>query len=141
MMLMCTSIIPINQKNSNNCTLKILIIDDDQRYLQTLSYSLENYQEGITVITATSAKMGLKEIKDNGFSLIIIDLLMPDMNGLEVLRCIKEMNREYLNIAIILTAHAENKLLERVKREEPAGVFDKAFFKLEKINSFIKFRD
>ncbi len=126
-----------DQQNSINSGLKILIIDDDREYLQSLSYNLENYREGITVIGAISGEIGLDYIENNGFHMILLDLIMPGMNGVEVLRQIRKMSQNY--IVIILTAHAEEDLIKQVKKEKPDEIFDKVDFDLEKLNPYINF--
>ncbi|WP_027719008.1 sigma-54-dependent transcriptional regulator [Desulfovirgula thermocuniculi] len=80
---------------------KILIIDDEEHLCWALSKALQ--QEGYHVLTTTSPHEGLEIIRDKQPSLVILDLKMPEMDGIEVLRRAKEMQPQLP--VIILTAH------------------------------------
>ncbi|AQS59375.1 DNA-binding response regulator [Desulforamulus ferrireducens] len=80
---------------------KILVIDDEEHMCWALEKGLR--QEGYQVITATRGKQGLELIRIEVPSLVILDLKMPDMDGLEVLAKAKELI-PYLPV-IMITAH------------------------------------
>ncbi|MCF6157634.1 MAG: response regulator transcription factor [wastewater metagenome] len=65
----------------------ILIIDSDMKFSLSLSIRLENE---LTVITASNGKDGLSLFYAKPVSMILLDLVLSDMNGLEVLRKIRE---------------------------------------------------
>jgi CheY-like chemotaxis protein len=69
----------------NNQEHKILIVDDDPNYREVLRIKLEN--EGFKVIEANSGKEALEILhnKQNKPSLILLDLVMPIMNGVDTL--------------------------------------------------------
>lgn len=75
---------------------KILIVDDDKEILNLLEIYLKN--EGYTVIKASNGCNALKVLRIEKPHLIVLDIMMPDINGMEVLREI----RQSLNIPIIL---------------------------------------
>ena len=77
--------------------MKILIIDDDIELLELLEEYLSN--NGIEVKTASSGKMGLSMIGENEFSLAILDVMMPEMSGLDVLKVI---NTDYIHLPVIM---------------------------------------
>ncbi|MBW2517624.1 MAG: response regulator transcription factor [Deltaproteobacteria bacterium] len=80
----------------------ILIIDDDAKLNQLLKDFLKDF--GYDVITATHPAMGLKKLKQAGPDLVILDIMLPDMDGFEVCRVIRQSS----NIPIImLTARGE----------------------------------
>ena len=80
----------------------ILIIDDDAKLNQLLKDFLKDF--GYAVITATHPAMGLKKLKQAGPDLVILDIMLPDMDGFEVCRVIRQSS----NIPIImLTARGE----------------------------------
>ena len=68
---------------------KILIIDDDTNQLKALSRTLTQHKFHID--TANSGQDGLDKIQTSDFDLVLLDQVMPDMNGLEVLMEIKKL--------------------------------------------------
>jgi len=80
---------------------KILIVDDEKDIVEFIQYNLE--QEGFEVITAYNGKDALKLVKENP-SLILLDVMMPELDGYEVCRKIRK-NEKYKNTPILfLTA-------------------------------------
>jgi len=69
---------------------KILIIEDDEN--QRLLYKEELEEQGYRVIEAANAEEGLRLVEEENPDLVILDIWMPDMNGLEALTRIYEMN-------------------------------------------------
>ncbi len=67
---------------------RILIVDDDQRARDFLSDFLTT--EDYTVLTAPDGETALKTIRTEDLNLVLLDLLLPDINGIEVLKRIKE---------------------------------------------------
>ncbi len=82
-------------------THKILVIDDEEKMCWALERALS--QEGYQVVTATRGLQGIELAKKTEPSLVILDLKMPDIGGIEVLKQIKEINS---NLPVIMiTAH------------------------------------
>ena len=84
---------------------KILLVDDEQDILEFLSYNLR--KEGCDVITANNGKEGLELAKKNTPDLILLDVMMPEMDGMEVcenLRSIEKLDNTFI---IFLTARSE----------------------------------
>lgn len=69
---------------------KILIIDDDERILTSLQDILQ--QEGYIISCATSGKEGLKQFEAINPDLVITDIVMPDMEGIELIKMIRKNN-------------------------------------------------
>lgn len=68
---------------------KVLIIDDDPRNIFALSATLR--AKGYSCVTANSARQGIAFIKDtNDIGIVLIDMMMPDMDGYEAIPKIKE---------------------------------------------------
>jgi DNA-binding NtrC family response regulator len=67
---------------------KVLVIDDEQIVRTSCSRAL--VPEGYDVKLAKNGLEGLSMIKEEGFEIILTDLKMPDMDGIEVLKRIKE---------------------------------------------------
>jgi len=82
-------------------TAKIIVIDDERRICQNVKkiLSKNNYD----VSYATSAKAALEKMATEAFSLLISDVVMPKMNGLELLKLVKE--QWPLTKAIMITAY------------------------------------
>ena len=77
--------------NSNEKKYKILVIDDDESVLEVLRMMLEH--DGYHVITAPGGLEGVETYKqENDISLVIIDLTMPDIPGIETLKRILQIN-------------------------------------------------
>ena len=68
--------------------MNLFLLEDDSAISLGISYSLTN--EGYSVTAASSVKQGLEIIKNNSFSLYILDLNMPDGSGYEVCKEIKK---------------------------------------------------
>lgn len=83
---------------------KVLIIDDEPDTLELVKLVLES--GGFETVLAASGKEALNELKASKPDLVLLDIMMPDMDGWEVFRKIKEYN---INMPIaILTAKAQN---------------------------------
>lgn len=68
---------------------KILIIDDDPVLVELIQYNLE--EEGYSVSTARNGQEGIRSFFTNRPDLVILDLMMPKMNGYDVCKRIREM--------------------------------------------------
>ena len=67
---------------------KILVIDDEEIVLKSCQRALTN--EGYEIKTAKNGRDGIKMLENEAFDLALIDIKMPDMDGIEVLRKAKE---------------------------------------------------
>jgi two-component system, OmpR family, alkaline phosphatase synthesis response regulator PhoP len=84
---------------------KILIVDDEQDIADLVSYNLE--REGYATIKAYDGRDVLKTVKTQKPDLIILDLMLPHMNGMDICRAIRA-NPETSNLPIImLTAKSD----------------------------------
>jgi len=70
----------------------ILVVDDDKNFRLLLEAELT--LEGYEVVLADNGLAALKKINEGAPDLVILDLKMPDLHGLEVLRTIREKNKE-----------------------------------------------
>lgn len=82
---------------------KILIIDDEEDIIRVLSMSLKS--DGYDVVSALSGKKGLDVFKKESPDIILTDIKMPGMDGIEVLKKVKEINPE--TEVIIITGHGD----------------------------------
>jgi len=91
-------------------TKHILAIDDDQPILQLLRSVGEAC--GVSVTATSDPEKFLSELKDNPPDLLFLDLVMPQFDGIEVLRTLAA---DGVEAKIILISGAENDLLERAQ--------------------------
>jgi DNA-binding NtrC family response regulator len=82
-------------------TRPVLIVDDEKNIRLTVSQSLESI--GLDTDTAMNGEEALAKVKANDYSLILLDLKMPGMDGMQVLRLIREVRPEVR--VIVITAY------------------------------------
>lgn len=70
---------------------KIAIIDDEQEILDTLERFLKR-SERFEIETFSNPKSPISRIKNGEFDLILLDIMMPEVNGMELLKDIKDSN-------------------------------------------------
>jgi len=68
--------------------VKILIVDDDQSILRLYQEELE--EDGYEIVTASSGKEGLAKFEAEDFDLVTLDIHLPDIDGIKLLRQMKE---------------------------------------------------
>ena len=78
--------------------MRILIIEDDLILCDTLKYQLEH--EGISVDICHDGDSGLRYIRENIHDLILLDRMLPEIDGLSILRSIRQ---NHINVPVILT--------------------------------------
>lgn len=84
---------------------KILIIDDEKDIVEILSYNLK--KEGFNVDTSFDGENALKKIRENHYDLVLLDLMLPGIQGLDICKMIrKDLSTQDLPV-IMLTAKSE----------------------------------
>ena len=78
---------------------KILIVDDEQDIVETLAFMLK--QKGYECIMAYDGEEGLKLAKEEAPDLIILDVMMPKINGYKICRLLK-FDSKYKDIPIVM---------------------------------------
>jgi len=73
---------------------KILVVDDEPDVSEVISHYLG--RRGYNIITAGSGREALSKLLSEKPALILLDILMPEMDGIECLRKIKELDKEVL---------------------------------------------
>lgn len=84
----------------------ILLIDDEADVLEFLSYNLS--REGYCVLKASDGEEGIKLARKHRPHLIILDVMMPKMNGMETCRALRKIEALKNSIVIFLTARGED---------------------------------
>ena len=80
-----------------NENFKILIVDDEPDIIQFIEYNLK--KEGFQVVTAENGAVGLEVAKTEMPDLILMDIMMPEMDGVEACRNLR-MNTDFNNTII-----------------------------------------
>ncbi len=83
--------------------MKVLVVDDEKIIVKGIKFSLE--QDGMEVDTAYDGEEAVEKIKNNKYDMVLLDLMLPKLNGYEVCQSV----REFSDIPIImLTAKGED---------------------------------
>jgi two-component system, OmpR family, alkaline phosphatase synthesis response regulator PhoP len=85
---------------------RILLVDDEQDILEFLSYNLR--KEGYQVATAENGEEALKAAKKENPHLVLLDVMMPGLDGIEVCRELRQMTGMKDVIIAFLTARSED---------------------------------
>lgn len=106
---------------------KVLLVDDEKDFLEVMAERMT--ARGMEVSTASSAAEAISLAEKESFDAIIVDLMMPEMDGIEALKLLKKKKPE--SQVILLTGHATlEKGIEAMKYgavdflEKPADMSD-----------------
>lgn len=110
----------------------ILIIDDEVLTLNNLKRALE--KEGYEILLADSGETGISTFKKHRPNLVLVDLMLPGINGIEVLKQIKMIDAE--TIVIMITAY---EILEKAIESMKLGAYDYLLkpFKISELKSSV----
>lgn len=93
--------------------MNILVVDDNEDLLETFSMILR--RRGFSVETAPDGVCAVDKYKAHHFDVTLMDIVMPEMNGVEALRRIREINPEAT--VILMTAYSEDELMRSALAE------------------------
>lgn len=110
----------MNHKN------KVLIIDDDQDLLEMYGHKFAS--EGFEVEKAGNGAWGLKRIREGNFDIVLLDMAMPALNGVELLKTIQGEREKLGNLKIIVLS---NTALDNEIREMKSYGADRCFVKIK----------
>jgi DNA-binding NtrC family response regulator len=103
--------------NASEPTAQILIVDDDSGNREGLTLLLR--QEGYQLTACDSGEEALQRLEETNFAVIITDLLLPGISGLDILRRVKEHTPQ--THVILMTGHASTETAVEAMKE---GAFD-----------------
>jgi len=115
---------------------KILFIEDESALQKTLGEILK--QEGYEVTPALDGEVGLRMAKDKKPDLILLDLILPKIHGIEVLRKLKEDKETKEIPVIVLTNLGEIKDVEKAIELGATTYLVKAEYSLEEVAEKIR---
>lgn len=97
---------------------RIIVTDDEPMNLKLTQFTLS--KSGYEVITADSGAECLSKVKENGADLILLDLIMPEMNGFETYEKLRNCD-EGRNIPVILLTASEDS--DTIEKAASLGIF------------------
>ena len=100
---------------------RILIIDDNRELVETFKDILE--LRGCEVFGVNSGSAAVAEVEKGHFDVVLLDLVMPGMNGVETLRAIRQLDPEVR--CIVVTAYGNSHLAAEAGKEGALRVFEK----------------
>lgn len=117
---------------------KILIIEDNESYLSILTQKF-TYEE-FEVITAKDGEEGLKKALDNKPDIILLDLLLPKKNGIQITEELRKNNEWGKNVPLVILTNInpDDEILQIIMKNKPAYYLVKPEVKLKDIVEKIK---
>lgn len=115
---------------------KILIIEDDKFLRDLLSRKLQ--EEKFEIVTAIDGEEGIKKTNEEKPDMVLLDLILPSINGFEVLKKVKENPKTSAIPVIILSNLGQREDVERALNGGAKDYLIKANFTLDEILEKIK---
>ncbi len=115
--------------------ISILIVDDDLGVVNTLGNAFTTLLRGYLVLTATSANQGLNYIKEQKPELIIMDVRLGPMSGMDLLEDYPKHTQNYRPRMIVITAYPDEKVEKRARELGVDGFLMKPFEKEELLSA------
>jgi CheY-like chemotaxis protein len=103
----------------------VLLIEDEPSIQRLIGYALQT--RGYEVVVACDGREGLDKARSESPDLILLDMVMPEMGGMEVLKALKEDGRLKDIPVLIVTASAQKGDAERAMRMGATGYLIKPF--------------
>ena len=113
---------------------RILVADDDQSIRQLLGTIIQ--REGFHVDTVADGNEAIAKLKTNQYAVILLDLMMPHLDGFEVIEYLKHHHGPIKPVVLVISAYAD----QRFKQVDPdivAGVIRKPF-EIAELGSMIR---
>lgn len=102
---------------------KILVVDDNREITEMVNTMLESSQ--YSCVTANSGQECLELLQEQKFDLILLDMAMPEMSGLDVLTKLKEKNEMAQNRVVLFTASPMYTEMDLTKIREQYGAVER----------------
>ena len=108
--------------------MSLILVVDDEEFIRTLIKEVLDRQ-GHTVITASSGREAFELCHERSFDLLITDLAMPDMDGLELIRSLRKVHKDLPILAI--SGAFNGRFLKVATTLGAVGTLDKPFTLVE----------
>ncbi len=116
----------------NTVAKKILIVEDDQMLLDTLSELFTS--EGFDVIKASDGKQGLEVALANHPDIMLLDVLMPVMDGMTVMKNLRQDAwGKKVPVIVLTNLNPNDEALEAIVRDQPAYYLIKSNIKIDEM--------
>ena len=104
---------------------RVLVVDDDEDVRKILISVLE--KRGLTVHVAADGREALQLLGENTYAVIILDLLLPEIDGLDVLRQLQAGDMPQPAPVVLVLTGAPNEIVERLDPQRIHGLIRKPF--------------
>lgn len=91
---------------------KVLLVDDEEGFVEVLALRLR--ARGIAASTATTVKEALRKVEQESYDVVVLDLMMPEMDGLKLLSILKMKNPD-LPVIVFTADFAPERLKEAME--------------------------
>lgn len=116
--------------------IKIVIVEDDSIISQMYRFKFES--EGYAVEIADNGKLGLELIEKVNPDIVLLDLMMPEMNGDEMLEIMRSKTWGKSTPVLVLTNMGEQEVPSSVKKNGVSGVIMKADMTPRQVTELVK---
>ncbi len=99
----------------------ILIVDDNANLCSIMALILKSYD--YTITTAGNGQEAVDKVREQPFDVILMDIKMPVMGGVESLQIIKEMRPEA--VVVMMTAYAREDIVQEAMQKGAYDIYDK----------------
>jgi len=113
----------IKKQENHEKNIKVLIVDDESDMCWLLSHIFQD--AGYEVITATTGKEALTKVEKEEPELVILDVKLPDISGIEVLSTIKKVKSDI--VVIMISAYGTEEMRKEAMRIGAYDFIDKPF--------------
>lgn len=121
----------------NKKILVVEIVEDEESMLRPMTDVLT--AEGFHVLQARNGEEGLKEALDEKPDLILLDILMPNMDGMTMMKKLRENNwGKKVKIIILTNLQADEAIMKGIIRDEPTYYFVKADWQIGAVLKKVK---
>ncbi|TVR89222.1 MAG: response regulator [Spirochaetaceae bacterium] len=104
---------------------KVLVVDDSSAIRESVSYVLD--QAGYGVVQAGDGLEGLEKLKEGGFDLIVTDVNMPNLDGIGLVRKVREQGQHKFLPIVVLTTESQQSKMQEGKEAGATGWIVKPF--------------
>ena len=101
--------------------IQVLLVDDERDFLATMEFWLKS--QGYKVETVSSGVEAIKFLKNKTPNVVFLDIMMPQMDGIETLRQIRSFNKDLP--VVMITAHGDEEKRNEVYNLNAFAFFDK----------------